>query len=169
MPIYEFYCPDNHKLYSFYARSTQFADCVPRCPDDPSYGMIRQVSSFAITQGESDAEDGGEDFLDAVDERALHELEQAVGNLDSEDADPRQLTELMGRFSEMTGKRLPEPFKEMMAKLEAGEDPQALEEAYADLLNDEALLEEVRRELSHNTSKPERDDTLYELTDYIDA
>ena len=39
MPIYEFYCPDNHKIYQFYARTLAQGRVVPACPDNPGYRM----------------------------------------------------------------------------------------------------------------------------------
>jgi hypothetical protein len=32
MPIYEFYSPDNNRLYQFLARSLAYRDKTPRCP-----------------------------------------------------------------------------------------------------------------------------------------
>jgi len=48
MPIYEFYCPDNNKLYSFLARSLSMKDKVPRCPDGEAFRLERRVSRFAV-------------------------------------------------------------------------------------------------------------------------
>ena len=36
MPIYEFYCPDNHTVYQFLARSLALGDKTPRCPVNPA-------------------------------------------------------------------------------------------------------------------------------------
>jgi hypothetical protein len=49
MPIYEFYSPDTHKIYSFFARSLAHANKTPRCPDKPDARMERVVSKFAVT------------------------------------------------------------------------------------------------------------------------
>ena len=39
MPIYEFFCPGNNKIYSFLARSLGYSGKVPRCPDDAKLPM----------------------------------------------------------------------------------------------------------------------------------
>ena len=51
MPIYEYYCPDNHTIYQFYAKTLAQGGTVPRCPDNPKYRMKKLVSAFAITSG----------------------------------------------------------------------------------------------------------------------
>jgi hypothetical protein len=49
MPIYEYYCPDNHRIYQFYARSLAQGSVVPPCPDNPSYRMRRILSPFSVS------------------------------------------------------------------------------------------------------------------------
>ena len=49
MPIYEYYCPDNHKIYSFFAKTLAQGRTTPTCPDDPSYRLVKIMSSFAVT------------------------------------------------------------------------------------------------------------------------
>ena len=49
MPIYEFYSPETHKIYSFFARSLAYASKTPRCPDKPGAPMERMISKFAVT------------------------------------------------------------------------------------------------------------------------
>jgi hypothetical protein len=44
-----FYCPDNRKIYSFFARSLAYAGKTPRCPDNPKLRMERMISRFAVT------------------------------------------------------------------------------------------------------------------------
>ncbi len=47
MPIYEFYCPQNNKLYQFLARSLSYRDAVPLCPDNPDFVLEKRVSQEA--------------------------------------------------------------------------------------------------------------------------
>jgi len=49
MPIYEFYSPDTHKIYSFYARRMMGKEVLPQCPDGSQHRMERQISRFAFT------------------------------------------------------------------------------------------------------------------------
>ena len=50
MPIYEFYSPDNHKLYQFFARSLAYHDTIPLCPDNPAFRMQRRRLAPAPTE-----------------------------------------------------------------------------------------------------------------------
>jgi hypothetical protein len=96
MPIYEFYCPDNHKIYSFLARSLAYSGKTPRCPDNPKLRMERMISRFAVTgraKEEGDTLPGsGPD--DTRMEAAMAEMEREFGGMDSENPDPRQVARL---------------------------------------------------------------------------
>ena len=39
MPIYEYYCPDNHKIYEFFAKTLAQGQTVPKCPDNAAWPM----------------------------------------------------------------------------------------------------------------------------------
>ena len=49
MPIYEYYCPDNNKIYQFFAKTLAQGQTVPKCPDNHAYRMEKIVSAFAVT------------------------------------------------------------------------------------------------------------------------
>lgn len=173
MPIYEYYCPDNHRLYSFFARSLQLKDRVPRCPDNPQYRMRKIVSSFAVTRGLGDEGGAAGDMDDPRVDAAMAQLEQEMGCIDPDNPDPRQMAHLMRRMQDISGEKLPAPILEMMGRMEAGESLDALEEEYADALDDESILEggdsgSTRRLLDQVRQQPRRDPTLYELADYLD-
>ena len=51
MPIYEYYCPNNHRIYQFFAKTLAQGRTVPRCPDNPKFRMEKMVSKFAVTSG----------------------------------------------------------------------------------------------------------------------
>ena len=51
MPIYEYYCPENHTIYQFYAKTLAQGKTVPKCPHNPSYRMQKLLSQFAVTSG----------------------------------------------------------------------------------------------------------------------
>ena len=63
MPIYEFYCPDNNKLYSFLARTLAYRDKLPVCPDGEGFRMERRVSPFAVI-GKAKEESADDPFAD---------------------------------------------------------------------------------------------------------
>ena len=178
MPIYEFFCPDNNKLYSFLARSAGYAGRIPRCPEDPSFRMQRVMSGFAVTgrAREPSAEAGGE-ADDPRLEAAMAEMEREMAGMDEENPDPRQLARMMRRMTGMVGEKMPEQVEEMIGRMEAGEDLESLEERFGEM--DEALdelgeggdsdsLEAARRTLRNLRRQPRRDPALYDIRDYLD-
>ena len=180
MPIYEFYSPDTHKIYSFFARSLSGSDKIPRCPDNPAARMERQVSGFAVTSGKREEGEGGAD--DSKMEAAMAQLESEMGAIDEENPDPRQLGQLMRRMSDLTGEKLPGPMREMVERLERGEDPEKLEEDYGDMLDEDGDglfgedTEGTGRKAHDRVARwwkkqkaPERDANLYEFRDYTDT
>jgi hypothetical protein len=187
MPIYEFYCPANHRIYSFFARSMVSAESVPRCPDDPTLPMQRMVSGFAVTgrareQAETPAGDAADDPRM---ERMMAEMEREMGALDDDNPDPRAMARLMRKMADMSGEKMPESMEEMIRRLEAGEDPEALEEQFGALddpdgmgglddpmggappaagaaTDDASATRRPRRK-----GAPQRDPKLYELRDFL--
>ena len=181
MPIYEFYCPKNHKIYSFFARSLELGDRVPRCPDNPEYPMEKRVSGFAVTGRAKEPGDGeGGDFDDPRLEAAMEQMEREFSGIDEDNPDPRQLAHLMRRMSDLTGEKLPEAMKEMVERMEKGEDPEQLEEEYGDLLDEAEGMDgegdgdgaevfgpgSVARALRRRRG-PSCDPVLYEMSDYL--
>ncbi len=175
MPIYEYYSSQTHKIYAFLARSLIDATVVPRCPDDPAYPMRRVVSGFAVIGRAKEPEADGPDGLDDPRmEAAMAEMERELSTLDEENPDPRRMGQLMRKMSELTGEKLPASMEEMIARLEAGEDPDKLEEEYGDMEDLETLADpsevgaaEKTRALLRRMRQPTRDPVLYELGDYL--
>ena len=66
-------------------------------------------------------------------EKAIRYLEKEMAGMDEENPDPRKLGKLMRSMSEITGEPLPEEMKEAVRRLEAGEDPDKIEEDLGDL------------------------------------
>ncbi len=179
MPIYEFYCPDNHKVYQFFARSSDYADTIPTCPDDPEFRMVRKISGFAIGGAEKksspDVGEGGSDLDDPKMMAAMAEMERSVSGMDEDNPDPRQMGKLMRQMAEMTGESLTGEMEEMVRKLEEGADPEGLEEQFGDLLGDEeggdplggmdGFEDASSAEQSGGAFRgpPLRDETLYEF------
>ena len=97
MPIYEFYCPQNNKLYQFLARSLAYRDAMPLCPDNPEFALEKRVSQFAVI-GKAKEESADDPFA-GIDETKMeslmNEMEGEMGALDSDNPDPRQLGHFM--------------------------------------------------------------------------
>ena len=176
MPIYEFYSPDTHRIYSFFARSLSQGRKKPRCPDDPKARMERLVSRFAVTgRAKEKADTPGE--MDAPDprmERVMAEMEREISSLSDDNPDPRQLGRLMRKMTEATGQKMPEEMEQMITRLEKGEDPEKLESEFGDTLeNMEGVFAEGAEEggkagiLRFPRKAPHRDPRLYEMSDYL--
>ncbi len=147
MPIYEYYCPDNNRIYSFYARTLAQGQTTPRCPDNPAFRMRRILSPFALTgrtrkgqderpagpdAGGGAAESTGDAAEDARMEAAMSAMEGEFANVDEND--PRAMARMMRRMSELTGEKLDGEMEEVVRKLEEGADPDELESQMGDAM-----------------------------------
>ncbi|MFH1570316.1 MAG: zinc ribbon domain-containing protein [Gemmatimonadota bacterium] len=169
MPIYEFYCPSCHTIYSFWSRRVE-TEKVPPCPKGGRHRLSRQVSRFAVTSGASEKGEGDEmgdlPMDEAKLERAMTELASQAEGLDEDD--PRAAARLMRKLSESTGMEYGEAMQEALRRLEAGEDPDAVEEEMGGLLEgDEEPFSlpgmEKKGGRRRRQAPPARDDTLYEM------
>jgi hypothetical protein len=139
MPIYEYYCPDNHRIYSFYAKTFAQGQTIPKCPDNPAFLMRKILSPFAVTgrtRKSVEKEPAGKDAAaggdlrgnpaeDARMEAAMSAMEGEFANVDEND--PRAMGRMMRRMSELTGEKIDGEMEEVVRKLEEGADPDALE------------------------------------------
>ncbi len=181
MPIYEFYCPDNHRIYSFYARSLAYADRTPRCPDGAKYRMERMISNFAITgRAKEKAElPAGADADDPRMASMLAEMEREFGAMDLENPDPKMLARMMRKMTALSGEKVPGEVDEMIRRMEAGEDPEKLDAEFGDAMEkfdplgpggeESAAGEKLKAQLRALQRQPRRDPTLYEMSDFLDA
>jgi hypothetical protein len=134
MPIYEYYCPDNHTIYQFYAKTLTQGKTVPRCPDNPKFRLKKLVSSFAVTSGGKKdvaaemkpSPAPGDPAEDARMEAAMGAMEKEFSSVDEND--PKAMARMMRRMSEMTGEKIDGEMEEVVRKLEEGADPDSLEE-----------------------------------------
>ena len=130
MPIYEYYCPENHTVYQFYAKTLAQGRNVPKCPDNPNYTMRRILSPFAVTGGGKQSEEtapaapAGAD--DARMEAAMGAMEREFAGVDEND--PRAMGRMLRRMAEITGEKIDGVMEEAVRKLEEGADPDAMEE-----------------------------------------
>lgn len=168
MPIYEFYCPDCHTIYSFYSRRVD-TDKVPSCPGgrDASHRLERQVSLFAISKGRQEGESG--DVLDNLDdsrlEQAMMSMAGEMENIDEDD--PRQAARMMRKLFDSTGLALSGGMEEAISRMEAGEDAEQIEADMGDLLEEEEPFATKPRKLLSDLRRkylpPRIDETLYEM------
>jgi len=98
-------------------------------------------------------------------------LEKMMGKLAAEteslnEEDPRQAAGLMKKFSDMTGIKLTSGMKEAISRMEAGEDPEKIEQEMGDLLENEDPFQTEETGTSNKgftLPSPKRDETLYDL------
>jgi putative FmdB family regulatory protein len=165
MPIYELYCPDCHRIFSFLARRVNTTK-RPMCPHCKRRRLQRQVSLFAHTgQAKAPGADGDLPVDEARMERALTSL---MGEAEARDEnDPRQAAQLMRKFSRMSGMEMGEAMEQALTRMEAGEDPEAVEADMGDAMESEDPFVpsgpggKGLRRARH--TEPERDPTLYEM------
>ncbi len=146
MPIYEFACPRCRRIYSFLSRRINPSH-TPTCPKCGSRRLSREISRFALLKGVSEPalDDGPEvpdadgppmpDFDDPRVERAMSELERDMDHLDENN--PRHMAHLLRKMQGLMPEgTLPKEMETAIRRLEAGEDPEKIEEDMGDVLGD---------------------------------
>ncbi len=164
MPIYEFYCPDCHTIFSFLSRGvdTEKRPACPRC-DRPR--LDRRPSAFAISKGRKEEPGGtGQDGLDEDRlEKAMASLAQEAEGLDD---DPRQAARMMRKLYDAAGLSFGPGMAEALQRMEAGENPEEIEADLGEVLDEdpfgggiEKKIERIRRRFA----PPSVDSHLYEM------
>ena len=139
MPVYEFYCPDCHTIFNFFARRVD-TDTRPACPRCGRPELGRQASLFAISKGRGEADAGDDAGLRAgVDEeRMMQAFAAMAGEMEGlDEADPKQAARLMRRLFESTGLKLGDGMADAIRRMEAGEDPEQIDAELGDVMENE--------------------------------
>jgi len=123
------------------------------------------MSAFAFT-GKAKEEGDLDDlpFDETKMEKAMQMLAGEAENINEDD--PRQAANLMRKLTDMTGLELGPGMQEALKRMEAGEDPDAIEAEMGDLLEEEepfALGDKKGHARSGQRSAPIKDETLYDL------
>lgn len=162
MPIYEFYCSNCHTIYKFHSSRVN-TDKVPSCPECDKEKLERQISTFSVI---SDTEKNQEMDI-PVDESKLEKAMMSLANEaeDINEENPKDMARLIRKFSEKADLEFKDGMKEALGRLEAGEDPEKIEEEMGDLLEGEELPFEFKSGsiIKKKIQKPDTDDKLYEL------
>ena len=138
MPIYEFYCAHCHRVFSVLSRVVS-TDRTPACPRCRRTGLTRRVSAFAISKGRRE-EPKPEPSPDQDAGRFEQALAALAGEMDSIDEnDPRQGAQLMRKLFSATGMPIASGMQEALRRMEAGEDPERIEEQMGDALEGDPL------------------------------
>ena len=156
MPIYEFLCRQCNRIYSFHSFRVQ-PDREPTCPRCGGGGLTRVPSSFGVGARRAGAAGGSEgEGADMDDPRMEREMMRLAAEMEGMDEnDPRQMASAVRRMAELAGEPVTPAMEEMIRRLEAGEDPEKVEEELGEALEEEAGDE------GGGMGAPERDSGLY--------
>ena len=143
MPIYEYACPKCRVIFSFLSKRMN-PDRLPVCPKCGNKKMAKQISQFAMSRGlkESAAgagSEGGDETMPDMDdprvERAMMDLERDMEHMDENN--PRHMAHMLRKMKEiMPPGTMPKELDVAIKRLEAGEDPEKIEEEMGDVLGD---------------------------------
>jgi putative FmdB family regulatory protein len=143
MPIYEFACPKCRVIFNFLSKRVN-PDRLPTCPKCGNKRMHKEVSRFAAPRGvkepapKSEADEGQEPMPELDDPRmmrAMSELERDMEHLDENN--PRHMAHMMRKMKDlMPPGTMPKEMDVAIKRLEAGEDPEKIEQDMGDVLGD---------------------------------
>jgi putative FmdB family regulatory protein len=176
MPIYEYACPHCRKIMNFFVRNPASGQ-APSCPHCGRQNLERLMSRFAVKSnprgraskegsfpesgGERAGEGsgGGDDDVSPAQAARFEKLMDEMGaDIDKIDEnDPRQIGRFLRKFGEAAGEDLGPEFREAVGRLEAGEDPEKVEELLG------GALGEGEDEGGGEGGSYTRDDTLYDM------
>ena len=143
MPIYEFACPDCRKIFNFLSKRVN-PESVPACPKCGGKKLSKQVSAFAMPRGAKEpqaAPDGAPDDAGMPDMdnpqvmRAMADLERDMEHMDENN--PKHMAHMMKKMKDlMPAGTMPKELDIAIKRLEAGEDPEKIEEDMGDVLGE---------------------------------
>ena len=144
MPIYEFACPKCRVIFNFLSKRTD-PDRLPVCPKCGNQKMEKQLSGFAMLRGAKEpaasageADEGGPPGPDMDDPRvmrAMSEMERDMEHLDENN--PKHMAHMMRKMKDlMPPGTIPKEIDVAIKRLEAGEDPEKIEEEMGDVFGD---------------------------------
>ncbi|MEI6392609.1 MAG: zinc ribbon domain-containing protein [Verrucomicrobiota bacterium] len=143
MPIYEYACPKCRVIFSFLSKRLN-PGRSPACPKCANKKLTKQVSRFAMSRGlkepaaKPQTEEGEPpmpDFDDPRVERAMMEMERDMEHLDENN--PKHMAQMMRKMKDLLPPgTVPKDLDVAIKRLEAGEDPEKIEEDMGDLLGD---------------------------------
>jgi putative FmdB family regulatory protein len=142
MPIYEFACPKCRKIFSFLSKRMN-PDRLPACPKCGNKKLEKQLSQFAMTRGMAESagpnEPGEEGPMPGMDDpriaRAMAEMERDMAHMDENN--PKHMAQMMRKMKDiLPAGTMPKEMDIAIKRLEAGEDPEKIEEDMGDVLGD---------------------------------
>ena len=142
MPIFEYACPDCRKIFQFLSRRLK-AERSPVCPQCGNQQLVKEVSHFAMLKGVAEPQTGGEgsedmegmpDFEDPRVQRAMRDMERDMAHLDENN--PKHMAHMMRKMQDvLPADMMPKEMNDAIRRLEAGEDPDKIEEDMGELFD----------------------------------
>jgi putative FmdB family regulatory protein len=133
MPIYEFLCTPCNRIYSFHSFKMA-TEKIPACPKCGDSDLRRVPSSFGVAAS-TKAASSDDDFDDPRMEREMMRFAAELENMDEND--PRAMAAAVRKMTEIAGEPVTPAMEEMIRRLEAGEDPEKVEEELGDAIEEE--------------------------------
>lgn len=144
MPIYEFACAKCRRIFSFLSKRVNPSHS-PTCPKCGSKELSKEISRFTMIKGVAEPaakpEGTGEDGPPMPDldnprvERAMAEMERDMEHLDENN--PKHMAHMLRKMKDLMPEgSMPKEIETAIKRLEAGEDPEKIEEDMGDVLGD---------------------------------
>lgn len=143
MPIYEFACPKCRVIFSFLSKKVN-PEGSPTCPKCGNRKLSKQLSRFAMPRGlkepsQKPEAEGDEPPMPDMDDprvmRAMSEMERDMEHLDENN--PKHMAHMMRKMKDILPPgTMPKEMDIAIKRLEAGEDPEKIEEDMGDVLGD---------------------------------
>jgi putative FmdB family regulatory protein len=118
MPRYDYRCQSCKKRSVIFQTYAEYGQKMVKCPHCGSSELQRLIARVRIARSEESRLDGLSDPSD-------------WGDVD--ESDPRSMARMMRKMGSELGEDMPGEFDEVVDRLEAGEDPDEIEESMPDL------------------------------------
>ena len=118
MPNYDYRCQSCNNRVSIYQNYAEYGVKAVQCPLCGSAKLTRLIGRVRIAKSE---------------DRRLDDMADPSFLGDVDESDPKSLARAMKKMGQERGEDLPPEFGEITDRLEAGEDPEAIEQSMPDL------------------------------------
>lgn len=134
VPIYEFLCRTCNKIFSFHSFKVA-TEKKPTCPKCGATDLGRVPSRFGVAVSTGAGMDDDSEVDDPRMEREMMRFASELENMDENN--PKAMAAAVRRMTEIAGEDVTPAMEEMIRRLEAGEDPEKVEEELGDAIEAE--------------------------------
>lgn len=118
MPRYDYHCQNCGKRSVIFQSYAEYGRKQVKCPNCGSSELQRLIGRVRVARSE---------------DSRLDELSDPSGWGDIDENDPRSMARMMRKMGDELGEDMPGEFDEVVDRLEAGENPDDIEESMPDL------------------------------------